>query len=134
MSVWIDVMPGISLKLFTFITWKKCDDKDYVIKWRFTTPSLYAYFYIALIFVSMFTMANVSIFTVCVSNLYNIFMIVYAYIGFNFVHAFLSIKRKPIFAFILLLIITVLMLNLALELLAIIGAFGTIRRNKAIVK
>lgn len=126
------VYSGIAFKIFQAITLKYCDDKEYILGWRFTTPSLYAYFYLILTIVSLFTMSSVGVLSICVGNLYNVFMVIYAYVGFGFAHAFLSRKRSPVTAYILLLIIVVLFFNFALEILAMIGAFGTIRKNKEI--
>lgn len=124
---------GIAFKIFSFITMKYTDDKDYMLKWRFTTPNLYAYFYLILVIVSLFTASSTDVLAICVSNLYNIFMVVYAYLGFNYALGFLSRKRKSVFAFLLLMFITVMFFNFAVEILAMIGAFGTIRKNKEIV-
>lgn len=126
------IFSGIAFKIFTATTLRYAEDKEYILNWRFATPSLYAYFYLILIVVSLFTASGTGAFAVCVSNLYNIFMVVYAYIGFNAAHAFLARKRKPGGSFIILLIVTVIFLNFALEILAMIGAFGTIRKNREI--
>jgi hypothetical protein len=67
---------------------------------------------------------------IAVGNLYNIFMVVYAYVGFNYAVAVLSIKFKPTTSIIILLVITLLAMSMALGLLAMFGVLFTIRKNR----
>ena len=61
-------------------------------------------------------------------------MFVYFYVGFNIAVAFMARKRRPLFAFLIVLLAVIFFLSYAIELLAIIGAFFTIKANQQIIK
>ena len=82
---------GITMKLFTRLYTRLCEDASPVTCWRFMTTNVFAYFYIALMFLSVFTSVSGSVLGITIGNLYNIFLIVYAYVGFNQAVAMLSV-------------------------------------------
>ena len=63
---------GIAMKLFARLYTRLCDDVSPVIYWRFMTSSVFAYFYIALMFLSLFTSTSGGVFGIAIGNLYNI--------------------------------------------------------------
>ena len=128
------IITGFTLKIFSFVAFRLDSEKKEILDWRFRTGSLFAYFYLALLILQLFTANSTDLFAVIVANLTNIFCAVYAYIGFNFVYMFLSMKRSPVFSFILLIAGVVLFSTIVIDIFAITGAFVTITSNKAIAK
>jgi hypothetical protein len=124
------VLVGISMKTFDAVFSRIAEDKSPVISWRFMTSNVFAYFYIILVVLSILTSMSNGVLGIAVGNLYNIFMVVYAYVGFNYAVAVLSIKFKPSTSIIILLVITLLAMSMALGLLAMFGVLFTIRKNK----
>ena len=121
---------GIALKLFAKLYTRLCEDNSPVIYWRFRTTSVFAYFYIALMFLSIFTSTSGGVLGITIGNLYNIFLIVYAYIGFNQAVAMLSVKVRPAVAILIIVVVTVVAMSFALQLLAVLGVLYTIRKNR----
>ena len=121
---------GIAMKLFTMLYTKIFEDTSPVIYWRFITTSVFAYFYIALMFISVFTSTSGGVLGITVGNLYNIFLIVYAYVGFNQAVAMLLVKVRPAVATIIVSAVTVVAMSFALQLLAVLGVLYTIRKNR----
>ena len=121
---------GIAMKLFAKLYTRLFEDNSPVIYWRFRTTSVFAYFYIALMFLSIFTSTSGSVLGITIGNLYNIFLIVYAYIGFNQAVAMLSVKVRPAVAIIIIAAVTVVAMSFALQLLAVLGVLYTIRKNR----
>lgn len=121
---------GIAMKLFAMIYSRLCEDKSPVIYWRFMTNNLFAYFYVALMFLSVFTSASGSVLGIAIGNLYNIFLVVYAYVGFNQAVAMLSVKLRPAVAALIVIAVTLVAISFALQLLAVFGVLYTIRKNR----
>ena len=121
---------GIAMNLFTMLYTKIFEDTSPVIYWRFITTSVFAYFYIALMFISVFTSTSGGVLGITVGNLYNIFLIVYAYVGFNQAVAMLLVKVRPAVATIIVAAVTVVAMSFALQLLAVLGVLYTIRKNR----
>ena len=121
---------GIAMKLFAKLYTRLFEDSSPVIYWRFRTTSVFAYFYIALMFLSIFTSTSGSVLGITIGNLYNIFLIVYAYIGFNQAVAMLSVKVRPAVAIIIIAAVTIVAMSFALQLLAVLGVLYTIRKNR----
>jgi hypothetical protein len=121
---------GIAMKLFSILYARIANDSSPVIYWRFITTSVFAYFYIALMFLSVFTSTSTGVLGIAIGNLYNIFLVVYAYVGFNQAVAMLTIKFRPIVAMLIAIAVTLLAMSLALQLLAVLGVLYTIRKNR----
>ena len=121
---------GIAMKLFAKLYTRLCEDNSPVIYWRFRTTSVFAFFYIALMFLSVFTSTSGGVLGVTIGNLYNIFLIVYAYIGFNQAVAMLSVKVRPAVATLIVIAVTAVAMSFALQLLAVLGVLYTIRKNR----
>ena len=124
------VISGITLKLYSFAVLKLAKDGHYVLNWRFATSNVFAIFYIVLSFVSVFALSSDSFVTVAIANLYNIFMVVYAYFGFNFAASLISMRRSRGFAFLVLIFIILAFSSFAIEILSFMGVFYTITENK----
>ena len=120
---------GITMKLFTAFSAKLAQDNRAILSWRFVTSNVFAYFYIILLIASIFTTSASGVFALTVNNLYNIFMAIYAYVGFNFAIAFLSSRMRPMFAFLIICIALLTFFSFGISLLAMIGVIFTLRIN-----
>ena len=127
------VVSGFTLKIFSFAA-SRLGNKELLYGWRFKTSNLFAYFYIALFVLQIFTAGHNGLFAVAVANLSYIFCVVYAYLGFNFALSFLSQKRSVAFSFVMLLVGFLLFSSFLVEILSIIGAFVTVSANKVLNK
>jgi hypothetical protein len=121
---------GIFTKLFDALSAKLAEDISAVASWRFMTSSIFAYFYIILMILLIFTSAHGGVIGIAVSNLYNIFLVVYAYVGFNFVLALVATRMKPTTAVIVLIVVILLAMSIALQFLSMVGVLFTIRKNR----
>ncbi|MBE6532506.1 MAG: DUF2232 domain-containing protein [Ruminococcaceae bacterium] len=127
-------LAGATLKFFSIVVSKCAENVKPIFMWRFKTSSVFAYFYFILAVATFFIASADSVFSITVLNLYNILMFVYFYVGFNVAVAFMSRNRRPIFAFLIVLLAVILFMSYAIELLAIIGAFFTIKSNQHVIK
>lgn len=125
------LLAGVSLKVFGAVASRMNDVPLRVFEWRFATSSVFAWFYVVLIFLSMIAGAA-DVFGITVINVYNVFMIVYAYIGFNFVRTMLAMRRSSGFATLALIAVILIASGFAVTLLSYIGVYFTIARNKAL--
>lgn len=119
------VLSGITLKITSFFLFR-FSDKDgvkWVMSWRFKVPPIVSVAFWILAVINIFSAGGDSLFAIVVANLFNIFVAVFAYLGFKVVLFLLTgIFRSRALA-ILVLIGTLALLNsLAIELLAYFGA------------
>ena len=121
---------GVSMKLFEFLFIKIAEEKSPAIYWRFHTSNVFAYFYVALILISIFVGSSGGVFGIAIGNLYNIFMVVYAYVGLNALLAILTMKFRPLTSVIILILALVVALSLTLHVSAAFGVLFTIRKNR----
>lgn len=124
------MLSGIACKIFSFAVSRNKKNDLEIKKWRFFTPSSYAYFYVLIMFISIFLGSAEGNFAITVLNLKNVFMIVYAYMGFSFLHKILSTRMKSIVAFILILSITLLFSSFFVSALSLFGVFYTFTINR----
>lgn len=124
------VITGVGMKLFGAIVTFCSEDKSEIKNWRFKANRIYAYFYVILIIVSLFATSADSIFAISVLNLYNIFMVIFAYIGFTVALDLLKKRLKPILAGIILLATLLLFASFAAQILAAFGVLYTLRRDE----
>ena len=124
------IISGITLKIFSAFVTRLDSEPMRVAEWKFEMPVIYGYFFMALSLASFFTSSSMSVFALAMSNLYNIFLFIYAYIGTKMVYDRLSAKRSKVFAFILILVIILIAFSLSVQILALIGVFYSIYRNK----
>ena len=122
------IIVGLSFKLFGFIV-KKASGNDQISSWRFFTTNLYAYSYVILTIITMFISNMDTVLSVTAFNLYYIFMVIYAYIGFNVLVELLSKRLRRGAGIILLVIALLIFSTIAIQLLAVVGVIFTIRRN-----
>lgn len=123
------LLVGAAFKCFSLIVSRCIDNVKEIFLWRFKTSNVFAYFYFILAIATFFITSADSVFSITVLNLYNVLMLVYCYVGFNVAVAYLSKGRRPVLAFIIVLLAIAFFFIYAIELLAAIGAFFTIRAN-----
>ncbi len=91
----------------------------------FCTSPIFAIFFIILAIFNMFE-SDGSVFNVAMINLYNVFLVVYAYVGFRFATYLLGQKIKSLaISIIIISFLCVMFSGFALNLLSIIGVFET---------
>ncbi len=120
---------GISCKIFKIMVRRYSKDKAEISNWNFITPSIYAYFYMALTVASFFVGSELNEFALVVINLSNIFMIVYAYTGWACATKILASRRNPVLSNVILFVVIICFANLALNLLSFLGMFYTLSLN-----
>lgn len=126
------VMTGIMCKAFNVIALKCTDEPEAILRWRFNTTSIIAVFYCVLFLLNLFASGISSLFGIIISNLFILFMLVYAYVGVNVAVAFFSMRRSKGFA-LAMLIAGIIVFNVALlELLSVVGAVLTIIGNRVL--
>nr|MBE6545400.1 DUF2232 domain-containing protein [Oscillospiraceae bacterium] len=124
------LLVGLTMKLFTAITARLSEDKREVLSWRFIPTNVFAYFYLILTFASLFVTSSSDLISVSILNLYYVFMVIFAYSGFNFMVVNLAKRFNRFVAFILPVISIVLFSSFAIQLLAVIGVFFTFAKNR----
>ncbi len=130
-AITVFAMVGLSCKLFGGILWRRLEDKRCVQLWRFALTPVYAYFYLALYAVQLFV-TDSSAFAIALTNLLNVFMVVFAYIGLLFADAFFKMRSGGRGVSKILIIIVVLCLSsLAVNLLSFVGVFATVMLDRA---
>ena len=121
---------GLSCKIFSRIVRYAERDESEILAWRFLPPSLYVYFYLAAYVASFFAASEESIFSFAVQNIFYIFMIVFAYMGIQYLVSVIAKTRKKGF-FLLLIAFFLLALNIsAVQILSFLGAYVTIGTNR----
>ncbi len=123
------LLVGLSYKLFGFAVGRCSTDKEDIQSWRFDVSNLYAYFYVILSFATIFINSLDSFYFVAVYNLYNIFMVIFAYIGYRTSVDLLRKKFSTFISNLMIIAALVAFSSLASQILALVGVFYTIRRN-----
>ena len=117
---------GLSLKIFGYAVGKYSKEPAKVYNWKFGVTTPVAYFFCALALITKLSSSLDSVFIIAMNNIYNIFMFVFAYLGFTFVFYILAHRRSTAFA-LFLTCGAVLFLNiLAIEILSFVGVFYSI--------
>lgn len=120
---------GLAFKLFSYFAFRFASEPERVVFWRFGTSSIVAYFYV-LLFVLSFFAGTDGVFAITVNNLFYIFLVVFAYIGFNFALSLMT-RRIGYGVSLLIIVASILLLGiLTLELLSIFGVIFTHISNK----
>lgn len=121
------ILSGVAHKLFRNLLRKYAEDKKTANQWRFINTRLYAYFYAAVAIISVFSSGSSSVFSISVMNLYLLFMVIFAYTGYSFLHEFLEFKLHNRFLATLILLAAILFLSsLALQIFSVVGTVVTI--------
>jgi hypothetical protein len=120
---------GLSYKLFERMMIKRTAFPEALAAWRFSLTPVYAVFYIALAVFSMF--AEGDAFGIVILNLNNIFMFIFAYLGYLFASAFLRMRTRIRSAKMLLILAILMFSSTAVSILSYVGVFATFMLDKA---
>ena len=123
---------GISMKIFGFIIKKCSDDTTKITAWRFGTSNVFAYFYLAVSIAAIFVSSVDNIFGITVVNLYAIFMVIYAYVGFKSSVALLSKKLHPALSYLIVIVASLVLITVSPQILATIGVIFTFNENRGL--
>lgn len=122
-------LAGVTFKIFSALVFKHAYDRLPILRWRFRSTSLIAYFYFALVAVGFFAGGATDIAALVINNLYNIFLYVFAYLGVVYIFNILANVRSRGFAIGMIAIAFVAFGTMAALLFSIVGAFFTIKEN-----
>lgn len=125
------VSVGLGMKIFGAFTGKLASEKYHILKWRFMPSRSYAYVYVIISIIWVFISTLDNAFAVSVMNLYNIFSIIFLYVGFVSLYNGFKLKMNPITALFLLSLGTLMLSSLGVQILSIIGVV-TVLRNSVI--
>ena len=115
---------GVTYKIFTKLLHVYSKDTDKVLSFDFIPSKAFAYFYFIVAIISAFTAKDTGSLSISIMNLFLIFEIVFAYFGFKFVTTIFTLrKQKSGFTPIIILLLVLVFSSLAVQLLAIVGAF-----------
>lgn len=124
------VIVGLSMKAFSLAVSKLSENKRHIIEWRFVATNIFAYSYLLLVVASIFVHSADSVFAISVLNLYNIFQVIFAYVGFNFAMAILTTRMRTGTAFIILFALLAVFSSFVIQLLAVMGVMFTLRSGR----
>ncbi len=121
---------GFTFKLLVPLLNKSLIDKREFKIWRFELSPIFAYFYLALYLVGIF-FSGTDTLSVAILNLTNIFMFIFAYVGFVFALFFLRRRvRSKAGAVVILVLAMLVFYTLAVNLLSFLGVFATVMLSK----
>lgn len=123
------VITGLGMKIFSAITRRLANQPSAVSEWRFEATKLYAYIYVILVLASLFVKDIGSLFAISVSNLYTIFTVVFAYIGFKTACSMLTRTKRPVVSVIILIILIVIFASFAIQILSALGVLYSLRQD-----
>ena len=120
---------GVSMKIFGKVIERT--EKEAIEKWKFTTSPVYAYFYAIISLVSFFLGEKLSAFNLVVLNLSTIFMMIYAYVGWNASSKLASMRnRSSTFSKVIIIASVICLPGFAIRVLSYIGAFYTVAMSE----
>ena len=119
----------MTCKIFGFIVSRFSDKPEQIVNWRFSTNSIFAYFYLAITILSGLAGAS-DVFGIAIANIQNVFMVVYGYIGFNYAQYLFSRNRSSFFVTLMLIIAIVALSSIAISILSFLGVYFTVMKNK----
>ena len=123
---------GVAVKLYCILGASFSSEDGFFREWRFMPSSVYGYFFIALVFLTMFIPPS-GIFGLLLMNLYVVFMVVYAYLGCRMFVGMLAAKLgNKLAASIIVIIALTIFAAYAVQILSYFGVFSSISFNKRI--
>ena len=120
---------GLGMKVFGFVISKLAEDKKEILEWRFSPNNFFAYFFVLLTFASVFLTSAEGILAISVLNLYNVFLVIFAYVGFNLATAIFMTKMRRGLSLLILVFVLISFSSFAIQVLAMLGVMFTIQNN-----
>ena len=125
---------GLGIKIFSILFNRLSNDRSAIKEWRFELSAVYAYAYLIIVLLTVFVREPNGIFFIVVNNLYNIFMVMFAYIGLNVVSKLLSRKMHKFLSVLIPIGAVLIFGSMAAQILAVVGVFSTINKNRLLPK
>jgi hypothetical protein len=124
------LLAGLTFKTFTLNLRRYSESKTKINSWHFGTNSSLAYFYLAVFIVNIFTSGSEEIYAIVIMFISLVLSVVYAYLGFKFIHWVLSHKFNPVFATVILVGVILFFNSPVMDLLSFVGVYYTVASNK----
>ena len=124
------ILAGISIKIFSAIAVRLAAEEDEVRGWMFITTSVFAYAYLAVFVVNLFTAGMGAVASAVIANLYLILMVVYAYLGAKLLLGILMNAQRRFFFLTIALLVLLSMNFYSLVPLSLFGTYGVIVTNR----
>ncbi len=127
-AIFAFILSGVTIKIFFALLIKY--SKNGILKTflHFMPASIVAYSYIAVTIFYLLSNSN-SLFSVSIFNVYEILMIVFAYVGARFIYLMGKINRRKIVIFIMAAAFLIAF-GFTINLLSYLGIFVTVNSNK----
>ncbi|HBJ19199.1 MAG TPA: hypothetical protein DDY70_05640 [Clostridiales bacterium] len=123
---------GIAYKLFGSVVRRSDADPAKIRRFTFLPPTMFAYFYILLFFLSLFFSDSENNFAVALNNLFYIFLAVFAYVGFKFALFLVHRMRHHGLGIAVFIIFCLFGGVLAAEVFSFLGVFYTVMSRRAV--
>ena len=130
-AIFAFALTGITVKLFSFISVKICKHGILNSFLYFLPTNIVAYSYVILVILNIFSGTG-SEYSLIVSNLCSIFMIVFAYVGLKQAYYIALSYRKKVLFIVIAIMAIILFSSLTVSLLSYFGVFSVITINKGI--
>lgn len=124
---------GVTIKLFDAFV-KRFDINVRKSTWSLTTPTLTAVFYIAILILASIIDDSNTVFYLSVISIYNIFAILYAYIGFKIMFPLIFARLSKPVAVLICIAAFISFGMLIIQIFSIVGVLITIIKNKSFSK
>ena len=121
---------GISYKLFCAVVRRVDAEPSGVRRFTFLPPTLFAYFYILLFFLSLFLSSSENDLAVALTNLFYIFLAVFAYVGFKFAVFLVHRIRHRGVGIVIFVLFCLFGGVIAFEVLSFLGVFYTVMSRR----
>ena len=125
------VISGISAKVFSGLSSLLAEDNTNIKNWRFMPTPVFAYFYLLVTVASIFVPMDSSVFSITVLNLSNIFMAIFAYVGFYYAVDFFAKRMRRGFATVITIVAILLLARFSLNLLSMLGMYRVILEGRS---
>lgn len=116
---------GILCKIFTF-TVHRITGSSRIYEWKFAVKPIFAYVFCALFTLNVFFSGIGGAFTVVIANLYTVFMLVFAYVGFDIISRMILMRRRRSSTIFILLACVIIGGSIAFNLLSVFAVVTTI--------
>ena len=124
------LLSGITIKIFSAIAVRVAASEDEVRSWIFITTSAFAYAYLAVFVINLFSAGMGAVASAVIANLYLIMMVIYAYLGAKLLLGFIMNSQRRFFFLTIVLFIILSMNFYSLVPLSLLGTYGVIVTNR----
>lgn len=124
------VLIGIASKTYSFVLKKLGSDSDKLVKWKFLPSTIFAYFYVIVEFLIMFSGSEFTTYNLSIANLSAIFTTIFLYYGFVAVRKLIKERRKRGMPIALTVICAIAITLVLPRIISYAGVFYCIIGNK----